>query len=66
MTSTEGTYKPKVPMIVRTVTYYAGVAAAAVGLVLVDNATVARVALAIGFVAGSLGVAYRPTRAVTK
>ena len=66
MTSTEGTFKPKVPTIVRTITYYAGVAAAAVGLVLVDNATVARVALAIGFVAGSLGVAYRPTRAVAK
>ena len=62
----QGEYKPIIPPIVRTVVYYLGVAAGAVGIILVGNPTVARVALAIGFIAGSLGVAYRPTKAVAK
>jgi len=55
-------YKPVIPAVVRTATYYAGVAAGAAGFIFIDEQWVARAALAIGFIAASFGVAYRPTR----
>lgn len=55
-------YTPTVPPMVRTVTYYLGVAATAAAFVFPEAPVLVRVGSAIGFVASVFGVAYRPTK----
>ncbi|WNM25249.1 hypothetical protein [Demequina capsici] len=52
-------YKPAVPSAARAVVYYAGIVAIAASFIWPDVDTLTRVGLAVGFVASSLGVAFR-------
>lgn len=58
----EEDYRPVIPAPVRTVTYYAGVVAAALLVVVPDYPLLVRIAAGIGVIASAFGVAYRPTR----
>lgn len=74
MTPTEGTYTPTIPPVVRTVTYYAGVAIAFLAFVVSGTAALLMedplavvgisglIGTGFGLVASSFGVAYRPTK----
>lgn len=55
-------YKPTVPPIVRTITYYVGVVATAALVVAPDYPLLVRIGAGIGVIASAFGVAYRPTR----
>lgn len=55
-------YKPTIPPVVRTATYYAGVAAAAAVVIFPDQPILVRIGAGVALVASSFGVAYRPTR----
>lgn len=55
-------YKPTIPPMVRTITYYVGVLASALLVVVPDYPILVRVAAGIGVLASAFGVAYRPTK----